>query len=143
MDQPIFPRSPRETMCGWMHLPRYIDKIRLHLAGRLPADYHNNLGKGFDGWWLEAAGLRHEEFTAVVRSSITDGEVADWVLKNVQRTEADKATHRQRMLNYPSADNPQMIERLALRKKESGLDHRDDIQTFVDYIDADEGRRQG
>ena len=33
----IYPRSPRETMCGWMHLPRYIDKIRLHLAGKLDA----------------------------------------------------------------------------------------------------------
>src|SRR5688572_1448000 len=35
MSEVIYPRSPRETMCGWMHLPRYIDKIRLHLLGRL------------------------------------------------------------------------------------------------------------
>src|SRR5438874_8807716 len=33
MSDLIYPRSPRETMCGWTHLPRYIDKIRLHLAG--------------------------------------------------------------------------------------------------------------
>ncbi|MBN2507803.1 MAG: DUF5069 domain-containing protein [Verrucomicrobia bacterium] len=33
MSDPIYPRSPCETMCGWMHLPRSIDKIRLHLAG--------------------------------------------------------------------------------------------------------------
>ena len=35
MSDIIYPRSPRETMCGWMHLPRFIDKIRLHLAGKL------------------------------------------------------------------------------------------------------------
>src|SRR5689334_23313933 len=29
MSEIIYPRSPRETMCGWMHLPRYIDKVRL------------------------------------------------------------------------------------------------------------------
>src|SRR5256885_12395123 len=29
MSDLIYPRSPRERMCGWMHLPRYIDKIRL------------------------------------------------------------------------------------------------------------------
>jgi len=44
----IFPRSPRETMCGWMHLPRFIDKLRLHFAGKLSQDYVDNLCKGFD-----------------------------------------------------------------------------------------------
>jgi hypothetical protein len=45
MNLPSFTPEPRETMCGWMHLPRYIDKIRLHLAGKLHADYQPNLGK--------------------------------------------------------------------------------------------------
>ncbi len=31
-------------------------------------------------------------------------------------------------------------KRLAERKKESGIDHRDEIQAFFDYLDADEGR---
>ncbi|HEY6168385.1 MAG TPA: DUF5069 domain-containing protein, partial [Verrucomicrobiae bacterium] len=81
MSDIIYPRSIRETMCGWVHLPRYIDKIRLHLAGKLHADYQGNLGIGHDGRWLKAAGLTHEQFLAVVRNSITDGEVADWVRK--------------------------------------------------------------
>lgn len=127
-------------MCGWMHLPRYIDKIRLHLAGRLAPDYQGNLGKGFDERWLKAAGLAHEQFVEVVRNTITDGEVADWVAKHVRRTEADKAAHREGMFNYPAPEDQAMQERLALRKKQSGLEHRTDIKTFVDYIDADEGR---
>lgn len=127
-------------MCGWMHLPRYIDKIRLHLAGKLAPDYQGNLGKGFDERWLKAAGLVHEQFVNVVRNSITDGQVADWVLKNVPRTEAEKAAHRAGMLNYPAADDQPMQDRLALRKEQSGLANRTDIKTFVDYIDADEGR---
>ena len=58
MSDIIYPRSPREVMCGWMHLPRFIDKVRLHLAGRLHADYQPNLCKGFDGLWLETAGVK-------------------------------------------------------------------------------------
>src|SRR5260370_724105 len=84
MSERIFPRSPRETMCGWMHLPRFIDKIRLHLAGKLQEDYQANFCKGFDGLWLELSGVKAEEFTEVVKNSITDGQVCDWVLKNAK-----------------------------------------------------------
>jgi hypothetical protein len=140
MSKPIFPRSPRETMCGWMHLPRYIDKVRLHLAGRLAPDYQGNLGKGFDERWLKAAGVTHEQFVNVVGNTLTDGEVADWVRQHVRRSDEEKAAHRAGMLDYPAAGDTAMQERLALRKKQSGLEQRDDIRTFVDYIDADEGR---
>ena len=81
MSEIIYPRSPRETMCGWMHLPRFIDKIRLHLAGKLHSDYQPNLCKGFDGLWLETAGVEAKQFIEVVRNSLTDGEVCDWVLQ--------------------------------------------------------------
>ena len=37
MSKLIYPRSPRETMDGWIHLPRYMDKIRLHLAAATQA----------------------------------------------------------------------------------------------------------
>jgi hypothetical protein len=140
MSELIYPRSPRETMCGWMHLPRYIDKIRLHLAGRLHPDYQGNLGKGFDGAWLKAAGLTHEQMVEVVRHSITDGQVCDWVRQHVRKTDAEKTAHREGMLNYPKPDDVAMQERLRQRKEQSGLAHRDDIRSFVDYIDADEKR---
>ena len=104
-------------MCGWMHLPRYIDKIRLQLAGKLHADYQNNLGKGFDGKWLELSGVKHEEFVELVGNSMTDGEIADWVSKNVSAPESAKDALREHMLNYPRSDDTEMIERLALRKK--------------------------
>src|SRR5438552_10666105 len=136
----IYPRSPRETMCGWMHLPRLIDKIRLHLAGKLPPDYQANFCKGFDALWLETAGVQAETFIDVVRNSITDGEVCDWVLKNVKKPDSVKAAHRERMLNYPKKDDPQMQARLKMRKEQAGMADRDEIQTFVDFIDADEKR---
>ena len=141
MSDPIIcPRSPRETMCGWMHLPRYIDKIRLHLAGKLHADYQPNFGKGFDGRWLQAAGLTHEEMIEVVKNCVTDGEVCDWVQKNVKKSDAEKRAHADAMANYPKAGDAAMEERLKQRKESAGLAHRADITTFVDFIDADEKR---
>jgi hypothetical protein len=136
----ICPRSPRETMCGWMHLPRYIDKIRLHLAGKLHPDYQPNFGKGFDGRWLEAAGLKHEQFIDVVKNTASDGEVCDWVAKNVKKSDAEKQAHAEAMLNYPKADDQAMQDRLTQRKEAAGLARRTDIKTFVDFIDADEKR---
>jgi len=140
MSDIIYPRSPRETMCGWMHLPRFIDKVRLHLAGKLHPDYQANFGKGFDQLWLELAGVDAQQFIDLVRRSITDGEICDWVLKNVKKSDSVKAQQRERMLNYPSKDDTAMQERLKLRKQQSGISHRDEIQCFVDYIDADEKR---
>jgi len=140
MSDIIYPRSPRETMCGWMHLPRFIDKIRLHLAGKLHPDYQANFCKGFDGLWLETTGVDAQTFIDVVRRSTTDGEVCDWVLKNVMKSEDIKAAHRQRMLDYPKKDDAEMQARLKMRKEQAGLTHREDIQRFVDFIDADEKR---
>jgi hypothetical protein len=140
MSEIIYPRSPRETMDGWSYLPRYVDKIRLHLAGRLHSDYQENLGKGFDGFWLKAAGLTHEQFVSVVKNSLIDGEVYDWVRKNVKRTAAEKAAHWQDVLSRPLANDEAACARFKLRKEQAGIAHRDEIKTFVDYIDADEKR---
>jgi hypothetical protein len=140
MSSIIYPRSPRETMDGWSYLPRYIDKIRLHLAGKLHADYQENLGKGFDGMWLKYAGVTHEQMIGVVKNSVTDGEVCDWVRRNVKKSPVEKAAHAKDMLNRPPANDAEAVARLKMRKEQSGFAHRDDIKTFVDYIDADEKR---
>ena len=139
MSDVIYPRSPRETMVGWVHLPRFIDKIRLRRAGKLPSDYQENFTKGFDGMWLKAAGLNADDFIKMVESSITDGEVCDWVSLNVKSPAAEKAAFNSFVLNRGS-DDPEVKARLEKRKGELGLAHRGDVLTFVDMIDADEKR---
>ena len=139
MKQIIYPRSPREVMAGWVYLPRFVDKIRLHLAGELAPDYQENFTNGFDGAWLKAAGITAQDFIAVVKATITDGEVCDWVSKNVKKTEAEKTAFRDFILNR-GGEGEEMKARLEQRKAQAGLTHRADIQTFVDFIDADEKR---
>ena len=141
MSEHIYPRSPRETMAGWIYLPRYIDKIRLHLAGKLHADYQENLGKRFDAHWLKCAGLTHEQFVEVVKKTITDGQVCDWVNKFIHRTDAEKQAHAEAMLNSPPPGDAAIQARFKMRKEQAGVADREDIKTFVDLIDVDEKRR--
>jgi uncharacterized protein YbaA (DUF1428 family) len=139
MAEIIYPRSPREMMSGWVYLPRFVDKIRLHLAGKLHSDYQENFTKGFDGAWLKAAGITAETVIEVVKNSIADGQVADWVARNVKKTEAEKVAFNNFVLNR-GQDDDAVKARLKMRKEEAGLAHRDDITTFVDFINVDEKR---
>lgn len=139
MSNIIYPRSPRETMCGWAYLPRFVDKVRLHIAGKLHSDYTENFTKGFDGHWLKTAGVDATKFIEVVKNTITDGQVADWIHANVKKTDAEKKAFNDYVLNR-GTEGGEVTERLNMRKRESKLEHRDDIKTFVDYIDADEKR---
>jgi len=126
-------------MDGWAYLPRFIDKIRLHLAGKLHPDYQENFTKGFDGAWLKAAVLSADQFIDVVKNSVTDGQVCDWVRKNVKKSEAEKAAFRNHVLNRGTEDDA-LKARLKMRKEQAGLANRDDIKSVVDFIDADEKR---
>ncbi len=134
----IYPRSPREMMDGWYHLPRFIDKIRLKQAGRLHADYQENFTQGFDGAWLKAAGVSADQFMNVVKNTTTDGEVCDWVRKNVKASAAEKQVFNENVSNRGREGDLQA--RLKMRKEQAGLAHRDDIQCFFEFIDVDEKR---
>ncbi len=139
MSDTIYPRSPYETMNGWVHLPRLIDKIRLHEAGKLHSDYQPNyLHKGFDLAWFEAAEVDPDSFVNVVRGSLTDGEISDWVGKNVKKSQGEKDALRDALLKYGTEGK--LVEVLKTRKAQSGLEDRDDITCMFQYIDADEGR---
>ena len=139
MSNTIYPRSPYEAMDSWVHLPRLVDKIRLHEAGQLPADYQPNyLHKGFDLAWFQTSGVEPGTFVSVVKNSITDGQVSDWVKANVSTPDEAKTALRDKLLSYGTEGR--LLELLNQRKAESGLKDRDDIRCMFDYIDADEGR---
>jgi len=108
----------------------------------LHADYQPNyLYKGFDAKWLETAGLNAEEFVTVVKGTITDGEMADWVRENVEVDASNRELFNDAVGNYGADEsNTELRERLAQRKTEAGMAGRDDVRCFVDFIDADEGR---
>ena len=91
---------------------------------------------------MRPAGLEADAFIAVVKGTISDGEVCDWVQRHVKKSEAEKAAFNHFILNHGREEDPELRARLKMRKEQSGFSHRNDITTFVDYIDADEKRER-
>ena len=134
-----FPCSPRLEINGLIYLPRLCDKIRLHMKGELAEDYHANLGGGMDLWTCQFLGVDYEALADQVRKGASDEEVHTWAMENgIERSPFEGQWWHSYMVNRGFRDD--LAERLASRKQESGMSDREDIQSFMDYIDADEGR---
>ena len=136
------PCSPKSEIDGIVYLPRLCDKIRLLASGQLDPEYHDNLGHGMDLWTCQFLGVDYEALAEVVRSGASDAEALDWAREHgTQRPEYEAAWWKSYMLTRGFRDD--LAERLVARKLESGMEDRTEIQTFMDYIDADEGRQIG
>lgn len=134
-----YPRSPQETLGGIVYIARMVEKIRLMAAGELHPDLHANLGKGFDERATTFLGVNYDSLAERVRAGGTDDEILEWCFQNGRRpTEEQIEVWNGFMLKR--GWNDELVPTLLRRKKESGFEHRDDIQTMFQYIDADEGR---
>jgi len=61
------------------------DKIRLHAAGRLPAPYVPNLGKGFDGRGCSFLRVDYADLQAQVLAGVDDNAVLAWAWRKSGR----------------------------------------------------------
>ncbi len=73
-----FPRSPRETLAGYVIAARAVDKCRAVLAGT-GGEYHS--GCPIDALFLDFAGIPYEAFREFVATGVTDAEIAAWIEK--------------------------------------------------------------
>ena len=132
-------RSPREEVEGLVYFGRMVDKLRLEQAGKLPKDYHENLGKGFDASCCEFLGVAYGKLRERVRQGGSDRELLEWCQAQGRKREAgDRAVWNAYLSKRGWRDD--LADRLEFRKKEAGWEGRNEMQTFFDYIDADEGR---
>lgn len=133
------PRSPRDELDGLVYFPRLCDKVRLYAAGKLDPQYHANLGAGMDLWMCQFLGVFYSDLAAVIREGKSDDEALAWARANGVRREAPELAWWSAFMRTRGFRDD-LAERLRQRKDESGFGERDDILTFMDYIDADEGR---
>ncbi|MGB0744275.1 MAG: DUF5069 domain-containing protein [Opitutales bacterium] len=135
--------SPYEPHpCGLLHLPRFIAKIRKHLAGELPKSYQKNYCRGFDRFLSMHLGIDPQQVVEAVQTAGDDeieldqllGEifpedlrVADWnrELTHKGQTEAGREFLAESLTNMGT---PEMIGK---------------IDCVCDMIDFDEGRIPG
>ena len=134
-----YPKSPQEKTGGIVYFGRMVEKIRLMAAGELHADLHANLGKGFDERCVDFLEVKYEALREVVLKGLSDEQALDWCFKN-GRHPTDEQIEVWNGFMSKRGWNDEATEILLRRKKESGFESRDEIQTMFQYIDADEGR---
>ncbi len=130
-----FPRSLKDKMAGYVHLPRMLDKCRATLAGtqgeyKYPCPMDQRL--------LDFAGIAAEQFTEAARG-MTDTALAEWFKKTaVQHDTAEIEQWNQTFLTWA----PETEEKWAYFKqlRDAVDSSRTDITAWADLWDLDEKR---
>ena len=123
---------------GIVYVGRMLDKIRLHALGKLPEDYHKALGGGFDARCCAFLGVKYEEVAVRVKLGGEDNDMLEWCFTNGRKPSPEEIEVWNSYLRKRGWRDD-ASQRLAERKKEYGISDRDDIQTFFDLLDIDEG----
>lgn len=137
------PRSPYDRTGGIVYFARMLDKIRLRAAGTLRADFHANLGSGFDGRCCRFLGVEYSVLRDRVQQGGTDDEILAWCFAHGTRPSEEQVLVWNRFMlkrGWRDEDDGSTQE-LERYKASSGLAHRADILTFFEYYEVDEGRR--
>ncbi|MDX2111399.1 MAG: DUF5069 domain-containing protein [Verrucomicrobiota bacterium] len=122
---------------GLLHLPRFLAKARKHLAGELPPAYQRNFTKGFDGFLCLHLGINPADVIEAVRTSTTEAELTD---KLRLLFPADLRVHKWNRELVQKGMSVMGREALDGAKAKMGISHRDDLLSFADMIEFDEGR---
>ncbi len=77
------PRSPRETLGGYVIAGRTLDKCRAEIAGTL-GDY--NFDCPLDNVFFDFTGITADDFKEKVSDGSTDDEIAAWIQKKSKAT---------------------------------------------------------
>ena len=134
------PRSPYERLGGYVHLPRLIDKAKLHRKGLL--DGYNYKTVGFDKHLLAFLKVDPDQFEEAANRLETDDAILSWIEERADKhsPEAIEEWNQAMITRYP--DSAVKRARFLHALKESGGEGRDDIRTYFDLIEFDEGRKQ-
>lgn len=142
-------RSPHARVGGLVHFGRMLDKLRLHAAGQLPADYHANLGDPrptlLDARCCGFIGIPYGAIRERALSGGTDAEILAWA-----RNQAGphSPSHNPALCETWS----RFLQKLGWRDERSAFlkgrmtelqQTHLPIETFFDLIDYDEERDPG
>ena len=139
---PTFPpRSDHVPTRGVIFFARLLDKIRLHAAGKLPADYNLGFNRPdtFDARFCRFWSVDFGALTARTLAGGSDEEIFDATFAGRMPLGEEQIRVWNGFLAKRGWRDEASAE-LAANKRKFGLGDRDDVQTFADLHDADEGR---
>jgi carbohydrate kinase (thermoresistant glucokinase family) len=135
-------RSEYSLVGRLVHFGRMLDKIRLHAAGLLPADYHTNLGIGFDGRTCAFLGVDYAALKTRVLAGGCDEDILAWAHEQGGPRSDDQCNTWNRFMmkiGWRDDRTPVLQDRI-VRCGLAHIDARQPIETFFDLNDIDEGR---
>ena len=122
---------------GLLHLPRFLAKIKKHLSGNLPTSYQRNFTKGFDGFLCLHLRIEPDQIIECVKNSENQKEL-DEKLKSIFPSDLSPHIWNRKVVQMGTADIAK--DNLKEVKNNLGASDRDDIISFADVIDFDEGK---
>jgi len=136
--QKLHPRSPYQKLGGYVHLPRLIDKAKLHRRGLLNG--YNYKTVGFDKHLLTFLKLDGDVFEEAANRLEDDETILKWVQDNGARHSSEAIQQWNEAMISRHPDTAAKNARFTHFLKESGGAGRKDIRTYFDLIEFDEGR---
>jgi hypothetical protein len=136
--QKVHPRSPYQKLGGYVHLPRLIDKARLHRKGLL--DGYNYKTVGFDKHLLAFLKIDGDSFEETVNRLDQDDAILDWVQRHGTKHSPEEIEQWNEAMISRHPDTAAKRARFNHFLKEAGGEVRKDIRTYFDLIEFDEGR---
>jgi hypothetical protein len=134
----LHPRSPYQKLGGYVHLPRLIDKAKLHRKGLLNG--YNYKTVGFDKHLLAFLKLDPDAFEEAANRLDEDDAILKWVQENGARQSPAAIEDWNEAMQGRHPDTAAKKARFLHFLKESGGEGREDIKTYFDLIEFDEGR---
>src|SRR5262245_11558464 len=137
-------RSPYTKVGRLVYFGRMLDKIRLHAAGQLPAEYAANLGDTtepsfFDARCCRFLGVRHADLAQRVLAGETDAAVLAWAEAR-GRAHTDEECEIWNTFMAKRGWRDAAAARLSQRLAEHGGLAGKPVLTMFDFLDYDEGR---
>ena len=129
---------------GLIYFARMLDKIRLHAAGRLASGYFVGVEDPtfFDSRCTRFLEVDYDELKKRTLEGGSDEEILDWCFERGRKPGEEEIEIWNAFLakrGWRDEGSADLVE----AKKRAGWQNRDDIQTWVDLHDAEEGRTPG
>jgi hypothetical protein len=136
--QKLLPRSPYERLGDYVHLPRLIDKAKLHRQGLLSG--YNYKTTGFDKHLLAFLKVDPDAFEEAAHRLADDISILAWVRENGAKHSPEEIEQWNQAMISRHPDTVVKKARFAHFLKEAGGQGRKNIRTYFDLIEFDEGR---
>ena len=136
-------RSSYDQVGGIYYFGRMLDKIRLHAAGRLPAEYVAYLGdkeaRFADGRCTRFLQVSYNRLVQRVLAGGNDVEILEWCFTEGRRPTDEEIQNWNGFISKLGWRDD-TSQRFAAAKQSLGFGDRTDVNTWFDLQDADEER---